>query len=70
MAEYMELYSIDRDSTKAHLLAIINRRKVRLRENDPKWYKKFYREMRQIMKEIVKINPDLFELAKIEKRKK
>ena len=64
MTEYMELYSMDRDSTKAHLLAIINGRKVGLKEEDPEWYKKFYRGMRHIMKEVVKINPDLYELAK------
>ena len=64
----MELYSMDRDSRKAHLLAIINGRKVNLKEEDPKWYKEFYLGMRHIMREIVKLNPDLFELA--EKSKK
>ncbi|CAC5401036.1 unnamed protein product [Mytilus coruscus] len=55
---------------KAHLLAIINGRKVMLDPQDPKWCKEFYNGMIHISDSIVKLRPDLYELAKKSKNKK
>lgn len=39
---------------KAHLLAIINGRKVTLEEDDPEWYEEFFNGMRHIIDSIIK----------------
>ncbi|CAC5382150.1 unnamed protein product [Mytilus coruscus] len=70
MADWMMHTGNTRDEVKAHLLAIINGRKVMLDPQDPKWYKEFYNGMIHISDSIVKLRPDLYELAKKSKNKK
>ncbi|CAC5381962.1 unnamed protein product [Mytilus coruscus] len=70
MADWMMCTGNIRDEVKAHLLAIINRRKVNLEPEDPEWYKEFYNGMRYISDSIVKLRPDLYELAKKSKNRK
>ena len=60
----MDLRSKTRDEVKAHFLAIINGRVVKIKEDDPEWFKKFYKGTRKIMRKIIELNPDLLELAK------
>ncbi|CAC5420789.1 unnamed protein product [Mytilus coruscus] len=70
MADWMMHTGNTRDEVKAHILAIINGRKVMLDPQDPKWYKEFYNGMIHISDSIVKLRPDLYELAKKSKNKK
>ncbi|CAC5382128.1 unnamed protein product [Mytilus coruscus] len=70
MGDWMVRTGNTRDEVKAHLLAIINGRKVNLDSEDPEWYKEFYNGMRQIIDSIIKLEPDLYELAKKSKSRK
>ncbi|CAC5382050.1 unnamed protein product [Mytilus coruscus] len=70
MADWMMRTGKARDEVKAHLLVIINGRKVKLEPEDPEWYKEFYNGMRYISDLIVKLRPDLYELAKKSKNRK
>ncbi|CAC5382122.1 unnamed protein product [Mytilus coruscus] len=70
MADWMVHTGNKRDEVKAHLLAIINGRKVEIVSEDPEWYKEFYSGMRHISDFIVKLRPDLYELAKKSKDRK
>ena len=74
IADLMEKRSKSRDEIKAHLLAIINGRTenqdAEWWNENPKWYKKFYRGMRYIINKGVELNPELFELAKKSKEER
>lgn len=64
LADWMACTGQTRDEVKAHFLAIINGRRVKVEPEDPVWYQKFYNGMRHITDSIVKLRPDLYELAK------
>ena len=64
LADWMVRKNANRDDAKAHFLAIINGRRVKLASEDPDWYKEFYSGMRHITESIVKLRPELYELAK------
>ncbi|CAC5415709.1 unnamed protein product [Mytilus coruscus] len=64
MANWMARTYDTRDEVKAHFLAIINGRRVKLTPDDPSWYKEFYSGMRHIMQSIVKLRLELYALAK------
>ena len=74
IADLMEKRSKSRDEIKAHLLAIINGRTenqdAEWWNENPKWYKTFYRGMLHIMNKAVELNPELFELAKKSKEER
>ena len=64
LADWMVRKNANKDDAKAHFLAIINGRRVKLASEDPDWYKEFYSGMRHITESIVKLRPELYELAK------
>ncbi|CAC5421671.1 unnamed protein product [Mytilus coruscus] len=55
---------------KTYLLAIINGKIVRLKHDAPAWLREYYGGMRQIMEEVIKLNPDLHKLACESKEKR
>lgn len=64
LTDWMTRNNETRDDAKAHFLAIINGRRVKLAPEDPDWYKEFYSGIRHITNSIVKLRPELYELAK------
>ena len=55
---------ITRDETKKFLLAIMNGKQINLQPGDPQWLICYYAGMRNIIKAVVQLNPELYELAK------
>ncbi|CAC5420868.1 unnamed protein product [Mytilus coruscus] len=70
MGNWMLRTGETRDEVKAHCLAIIYGRRVKLQPNDPSWYKNFYIIMRNINESIIKLRPELYPLAKKSKHEK
>lgn len=70
IADLMAYEGISRDDAKTYLLAIINGKTVRLKHDAPAWLRDYYGGMRQIMEEVIKLNPDLHKLACESKERK
>ncbi|CAC5417575.1 unnamed protein product [Mytilus coruscus] len=70
IADLMTYEGISRDDAKTYLLAIINGKIVRLKHDAPAWLREYYGGMRQIMEEVIKLNPDLHKLACESKEKR
>ncbi|CAC5400525.1 unnamed protein product [Mytilus coruscus] len=70
IADLMTYEGISRDDAKTYLLAIINGKIVRLKHDAPAWLRDYYGGMRQIMEEVIKLNPDLHKLACESKEKR
>ena len=55
---------ITRDEAKKFLLAIMNGKQINLQPGDPPWLISYYAGMRNIIRAVVQLNPELYELAK------
>ena len=55
---------ITRDEAKKFLLAIMNGKQINLQPGDPPWLISYYTGMRNIIRAVVQLNPELYELAK------
>ena len=55
---------ITRDEAKKFLLAIMNEKQINLQPGDPPWLISYYAGMRNIIRAVVQLNPELYELAK------
>ena len=55
---------ITRDEAKKFLLAIMNGKLINLQQGDPQLFNSYYTGMRNIINAVVKLNPEMFELAK------
>ena len=53
-----------RDDAKKFLLAIMNGKQINLQPGDPPWLISYYTGMRNIIRAVVQLNPELYELAK------
>ena len=58
---------ITRDEAKKFLLAIMNGKQINLQPGDPPWLISYYAGMRNIIRAVVQLNPELYELAKLSK---
>lgn len=67
--EMMENYGITKDKIKADMLAILNGGK-RNYQDPPEWFSDYISEMKEIHKQVVKLNPTLLEYAKESKARK
>ena len=55
---------ITRDEAKKFLLAIMNGKQINLQPGDPSWLISYYAGMRNIIRAVVQLNPEMYELAK------
>ena len=55
---------ITRDEAKKFLLAIMNGKQINLQPGDSPWLINYYAGMRNIIRAVVQLNPELYELAK------
>ena len=55
---------ITRDEANKFLLAIMNGKQINLQPGDPPWLISYYAGMRNIIRAVVQLNPELYELAK------
>ena len=55
---------ITRDEAKKFLLAIMNGKQINLQPGDPPWLISYYAGMRNIIRAVVQLNPEIYELAK------
>ena len=55
---------ITRDEAKKFLLAIMNGKQINLQPGDPPWLISYYAGMCNIIRAVVQLNPELYELAK------
>ena len=55
---------ITRDEAKKFLLAIMNGKQINLQPGDPPWLISYYAGMRNIIRAVVQLNPEMYELAK------
>ena len=49
---------------KSFLLAIMNGKQINLQPGDPPWLINYYAGTRNIIRDVVQLNPELYELAK------
>ena len=64
LQDLMNCRRITRDEAKRFLLAIMNGKQINLQQGDPVWLNSYYTGMRNIINAVVKLNPEMFELAK------
>ena len=62
--KYIKSRDITRDEAKKFLLAIMNGKQINLQPGDPPWLISYYAGMRNIIRAVVQLNPELYELAK------
>ena len=55
---------ITRDEAKKFLLAIMNGKQINLQPGDPPWLISYYAGMRNIIRAVVQLSPEMYELAK------
>ena len=64
LQDLMNCRRITQDEAKKFLLAIINWKQIKLQQGDPLWLNSYYTGMRHIINAVVKLNTEMFELAK------
>ena len=64
LQDLMNCRRICREEAKKFLLVIMNGKQINLQQGDPLWLNSYYTGMRNIINAVVKLNPEMFELAK------